>query len=391
MTTTKRPPPLLAQLASAEKQKRVEALCIDIDAGVIDAFQQMDRLDRKLLIVVQDGRYTSLLSGGDIQRYLVAGGQMTAPVRASLGRNVTVARPGTKLDDIRAIMLRVRAEFMPVVDTAGALVDVIFWDELFQEPHRVHLTKLKVPTVIMAGGRGARLKPITNIIPKPLVPIGERPIIEIIMDSFHECGVEEFHVSVNYKADMIERYFAERSKPYQIRYFTEPMPLGTAGSLSLLKERLNQTFFVSNCDILIDQEYQEIFQYHREKSCDITVVAALKTYAIPYGTLETGPDSLLVSLREKPHLNMLVNTGVYLLEPHVLKEVSGDRVFHITELIERVRLAGGRVGVFPISEGAWLDIGEWPEYQKTQEAFQQRSTWSLQPKGSTATTDDDRD
>ncbi len=218
----------------------------------------------------------------------------------------------------------------------------------------------------MAGGKGARLKPITNIIPKPLIPIGDKPIIELITDSFVKAGVTNFYVSVNYKKEMIIRYFEEiPDKSYSMNFFTETEPLGTAGSLSLLKEELKDTFFVTNCDILIKQEYTEILEYHREHHNEITLVAAIKHYSIPYGTLETGVGGSLTSFREKPELQYLVNAGMYILEPHLLNDIPEHTFFHITDLIAIVKNRGGNVGVFPVSEGAWMDIGEWKEYDKT--------------------------
>ncbi len=379
---------IVAGISDPGKRARVEALCIDLDASLVDAFRQMDALDRKLLIVVHDQRYVSLLSAGDIQRKLIAGGSLTNTVRESLRRNVRVASSDADIEEIRGIMQRTRAELMPVVDDSGALCDVVFWDDLFAERHRVHTAKVTIPAVIMAGGRGARLRPLTNVIPKPLVPMGEKPIIEIIMDSFHQSGVNEFHVSVNYKAEMIRQYFSELTKPYSIRYVTEPKPLGTAGSLSLLAEHIETPFFVSNCDILIDQEYQDVYYYHRDNRCDLTVVAAIRSYPIPYGTVETGADGMLTTLKEKPTLSVLANTGVYLLEPHLLREIPPDTFLHITDLIERVNSRGGRVGVFPISERAWLDIGEWAEYQKSQELFSHRATWAT---GQSATAEPGRE
>jgi dTDP-glucose pyrophosphorylase/CBS domain-containing protein len=364
-------------LSPEQKRARAAALCIDERAPLVEAFAQMDRLDRKLLIVTGSSGYVSLLSIGDIQRHLMRGGDLNTECRAALRPNVRSAAPGTERAKIRETMMQHRAEFMPIVDAEGRLHDIVFWEDLFPGRRSMPTDRLRVPTVIMAGGQGSRLKPITNIIPKPLLPIGERTILEIIMDSFHEAGVSEFHVSVNYKAEMIEYYFAQAApKPYSISYFREPIPLGTAGSLALLKSKIDSPFFVSNCDILIDQDYQDIYSYHRETRCDLTVVAALKTYRIPYGTLEAGPDGLLASLREKPTLNVLANTGIYVLEPHLLDEIPSDRMFHITELMECVRARGGRVGVFPISEGAWLDIGEWDEYQRSQVRFNQRARWS---------------
>ena len=190
-------------------------------------------------------------------------------------------------------------------------------------------------------------------------------MMEDIMDRFVECGCHDFYISVNYKADFIRRYFDNLDKPqYHVDYFQEDKPLGTAGSLHLLKDRISSTFFVSNCDIIIDEDYSEILDFHRQNKNEITVVAALKNYSIPYGTLETGDGGLLTGLTEKPNLTFKINTGMYILEPHLIKEIPSDRLYHITFLIEKLINEGRKVGVFPISEGSWTDIGNWDEYMK---------------------------
>jgi NDP-sugar pyrophosphorylase family protein len=140
--------------------------------------------------------------------------------------------------------------------------------------------------------------------------------------------------------------------------------MGTAGSLSLLKGKIKETFFVTNCDILIDQDYSEVLKYHRENKNEITVVATLKHFPIEYGTIETGEDGLLLELREKPEVTFKINSGMYILEPHLIEEIPQNKFFHITQLIEEVKSRGGRVGVFPISEKSWIDIGNWDEYFK---------------------------
>jgi NDP-sugar pyrophosphorylase family protein len=139
-----------------------------------------------------------------------------------------------------------------------------------------------------------------------------------------------------------------------------------------MKEHINTTFFVSNCDILIDQDYAEILKYHKESNNELTAVAAIKTYGIPYGTLEIGKDGLLKSLKEKPENTYYVNAGLYILEPQLLNEIPENEFFHITHLIEKIIQRNGRIGVFPVSEGAWMDIGDWNQYSETQQKFNNR-------------------
>lgn len=266
---------------------------------------------------------------------------------------------------IKALMMGIRAEFMPVLDNDGELKNIIFWDDVAEEHEVQQKIKNNIPVVIMAGGKGTRLKPISNVLPKPLIPIGDGSILEEIMNRFESAGTEQFYLSVNYKKKMIEQYLDSINKSDSVKYFSETKPLGTAGSLSLLKGQLKDTFYVTNCDILIDQDLNELYKYHKNNKNEITLVAALKQISIPYGTLESGENGLLESMQEKPDFSFKINAGVYLLEPHLLDEIPENEFFHITQLIENVRNRNGRVGVFPISENSWHDIGEWPEYIKT--------------------------
>ena len=253
---------------------------------------------------------------------------------------------------------------MPVVNDRREIVKVIFWEDLFGSPILPPKKQFHVPVVIMAGGLGSRLKPLTNVIPKPLIPINEKTIIEHIFDRFREHGCDSFYISVNYKAELIEYYLDEQNLPYNIVYFKENVPMGTAGSLSLLKGKIKDTFFVSNCDILIEEDYSEILEYHKRNNNEITIVAALKSYNIPYGTIKSGEKGELKELIEKPCFTFKINSGMYILEPHLIDEIPNDKFFHITQLIEKVKNRRGRVGVFPVSEKSWKDIGEWSVYLK---------------------------
>jgi NDP-sugar pyrophosphorylase family protein len=252
---------------------------------------------------------------------------------------------------------------MPILDENLQLVSVYLWNDVFVSKKRSGGINLNLPVVIMAGGQGNRLKPLTNILPKPLIPIGEKTIIEQIMDKFCDAGCNTFFLSVNYKSEMIKYYFSTLSNNnYIINYLQEESPLGTAGSLHLLKGIINTTFFVSNCDILVDQDIADILEYHRSNENEITVVAALKNYSIPYGIMETGEDGLLQSITEKPELTFKINTGLYILEPNLIDEIPEKEVFHITTLITKLRSQKRKVGVFPVSEKSWRDIGELNQY-----------------------------
>lgn len=350
------------------EERRIHAakFFIDPKAPVLKALAQMDQNDSKLLIVGTEADFFSVLSIGDIQRHLLKNQDYSTEVRAIVRKNVIVASSKMSRSEIADLMIARRIEFMPIVDD-GKITDILFWGDIIEHDKAAKPLPPEIPVVIMAGGFGTRLRPLTNVIPKPLVPIGEKPIMERIIDSFTRCGTRRFYATVNYKAEFIKFYFNNiENREYDLQYYVEDKPLGTAGSLHLLKDEIKSTFFVSNCDIQIDQEYADILEYHRMNQNDLTVVAAIKNYSIPYGTIETAENGVLKKLNEKPTLTFQVNTGVYVLEPHLLNEIPEDEFFHITHLMEKITNRNGRVGVFPISEGSWTDIGVWDEYMKHQ-------------------------
>lgn len=338
---------------------------IESDCNIISALKQMDRIDRKLLLVFNKDHFVNILSVGDIQRAILKNIPLDSPIKDILRKQTRVATKNDSLDDIKKTMREFRIECMPVVDEQDELIEVYFWEDVFDNEAKQEVEKLNLPVVIMAGGKGTRMKPLTNVIPKPLIPIGEKTIIEEIMDRFVNYKCNDFYISVNYKAETIKHYFSQlNSKNYNIDYFQEDKPLGTAGSLFLIKDKIKTTFFVSNCDIIINEDYAEIFNYHRKNKNELTIVSALKHYPIPYGTIKTEQGGVLTELTEKPELTFQINTGMYILEPHLLDEIPDNKFFHITTLIEKIKNRGGKVGVFPVSEGSWKDIGEWNEYVK---------------------------
>lgn len=349
--------------------EKIQERTIQSKTTVLQSLKKMDETKVKMLFVYDGEQFVSILTIGDIQRAIIKGVDMNQSVMSIIDLNKKFALPTDTKESIREKMMALRAECMPVVDEEGNLIDVYFWKEIFKHTEAQKREKIDLPVVIMAGGKGTRLKPITNVIPKPLVPVGDKTILEVIMDQFEGIGCKKFYMSVNYKADMMEYYLSQLDHKYDIEFFMEDKPLGTIGSVSLLKGKITTPFFVSNCDSINDQDYRDVYDYHVQNKNDLTIVTMVKSFRIPYGVIETGEDGIMTALREKPELNYQVNTGAYILNPECIDEIPEGEFFHITHLMEKITARGGRVGCFPVSEGSWHDMGEWPEYLKMIKVF----------------------
>lgn len=343
---------------------RIKDRIVSLSDSLLDAMKRMDAIKVKTLFVFNEEHFEGIVTLGDIQRAIINNIALKEPVSRILDRNKIYGSVLEGDDAIKEKMRRMRAEVMPILDENGELVDVWFWQNFFSNAELTQREKINLPVVIMAGGKGTRLKPITNVIPKPLVPVGDKTILEVIMDQFEGIGCHKFYMSVNYKADMMKYYLSQLDHKYDIEFFMEDKPLGTIGSVSLLKGKITTPFFVSNCDSINEQDYRDVWDYHVENHNDLTIVTMVKTFKIPYGVIETGEDGLMTALSEKPELTYQVNTGVYILNPSCIDEIPDGEFFHITHLMEKIKARGGRVGCFPVSEHAWKDMGEWPEYLK---------------------------
>ena len=344
--------------------KKIEERVVSPSASLLDAMKRMDELKVKMLFVFDDEHFEGIITIGDIQRAIIKNVPLKESLSTIIGKKKKYAAPDESIEEVRKKMINLRAECMPVVDKLGNLVDVYFWNDLFNSSEPQNRKKINLPVVIMAGGKGSRLKPLTNVLPKPLVPVGDKTILEVIMDQFESIGCHKFYMSVNYKADMMKYYLSQLDHKYDIEFFMEDMPLGTIGSVSLLKGKITTPFFVSNCDSINEQDYRDVYDYHVNNHNDMTIVTMVKSFKIPYGVIETGEDGLMVDLKEKPEHTYMVNSGVYILNADLINEIPKGEFFHITNLMEKVKARGGRVGCFPVSEDSWHDMGEWPEYLK---------------------------
>lgn len=343
--------------------ERLECITVSPGLAISDALRSMDATGGKILLVAdEEGRLTGVVTDGDIRRWLIAGNGLDRPLSDAMNVSPITLSEGYGRDEARDLLLANGIDCAPVVDAGGRIVSAVWWTDLFdQEPPRVEA--IDVPVVIMAGGEGTRLSPYTRVLPKPLIPVGETPIAEVIVERFVRAGCSRFFLTLNFKANLIKAYFADLDPAYSVTFIEETQPLGTAGSLAMLRGTVDETFFVSNCDVLIDADYADILRFHRESGSAITLVASAKRFTIPYGVCDVGPGGKLAGISEKPGFDYLVSTGMYVLEPDVLDLVPEGEVYHITRLIEDCRAAGRTVSVYPVSEKSWMDMGQLDELQ----------------------------
>lgn len=334
------------------------------------ALKQMDAMGEKTLIVVDNqDRILATVTDGDIRRWILKGKNINAKLVNVMNRSPLTLPKGFMRGDAKELMLKHQIECLPVIDEGKRVIAYMHWADLFEDRFKVFKT-IKQPVVIMAGGEGARLHPFTKILPKPLMPLGDKPIVEIIINRFFDHGCRDFYLSMHYKSNIIKAYFNDVEHKFKIKYVLEKKPLGTAGSLYLLRNRIKKTFFVSNCDVLIEADYADIMKFHHDQKNKITLVCAMKNYTIPYGVCEIYNDGNLRDIHEKPEHHFLVNTGMYVLDPVVLNNIPKGHSYNMTDLIKDFLKKGEKVGVYPVSEKAWLDIGQFEALHETLKKFE---------------------
>ena len=339
------------------------SILVSTDTPIVDALRVLDESAARILFVADDERVlVGVLTDGDVRRHILAGREMSSPVREAMNAHPVKVQQGYAEELVRSLLLEHGIECVPVVDDEGRVIDAVRWTDLFATPGAPRQL-VDVPVAIMAGGKGTRLEPFTRILPKPLMPVGDQPVLQLIMERFHEQGCGTFLVSLNFKAGLIRAYFSDISFPFEVEFFDEDRPLGTAGSLGLMASRLEGTFILANCDTIVDVAFADVVEHHRAERNVITIVASMKHIVLPYGVCEVGEGGRLEALKEKPRFDLLVSTGVYVMEPEALGTLAGDGPTDATDLIATALDSDVKVGVYPIPERAWLDVGQLEELQ----------------------------
>lgn len=338
----------------------MEKFLIEENKTIYEAMKKIDMNQRRILFLHRDRKLLAAITDGDIRRWMLGAGDLNLPVKCAANYDPVFVKE-EQADLSNYFMKKYGITAIPIVDNNDIIKDIVFESEL---PIKKKKFEESVPVVIMAGGVGQRLYPYTNILPKPLIPIGEYPIVEHIINSFCEYGCKDYYMVVNYKRNMIKAYFDDQEKKYFLDYIVEEKKMGTGGGISLLKGKIKSTFILTNCDILIDDDLTKAYKQHREKGNIITVICSMKNFVIPYGVVKVGAEGNIESMSEKPKMSFLTNTGCYIVEPRVVDELECNEAIDFPAIIERYRVHGEKIGVYPISEEAWLDMGQLDELEK---------------------------
>ncbi|MCC7073394.1 MAG: nucleotidyltransferase family protein [Deltaproteobacteria bacterium] len=327
------------------------------------AVEILDKAGFGVAILVGDrSELVAILTDGDVRRWILRGCGLDVPVLDAANRTPIVASPTTLREEIRALM-RSRenpVNQLPIVDADGELQGLLLRADLEGEDEAVH-------AIVMAGGFGTRLRPLTDATPKPMLPIGGKPLLEHIVSDLAAAGIRDVSLTTHYQAEQIESHFGDGSAfGVDVRYVTETQPLGTGGALSLVDSG-SRPLLVMNGDILTRVDYRALVSFHREQSADATIAVRNYEVCIPYGVVERDGTEVR-ALREKPTVGFLVNAGIYLVESAVQRTVPQGVRIDMPQIIERVIAGGGKVVTFPIRE-YWLDIGRLEDYERAQEDF----------------------
>lgn len=333
---------------------------IQEDKSILEAMCQLDRSGKKILFVHKGKKLLASLTDGDIRRWILKKGDLQMPVQCAANY-----QPRFLYEQEEDLAMRIIKELgidaIPIVNNEHFIQKIVFANDTAQKHKKFDI---EIPVVIMAGGLGTRLSPYTKILPKPLIPVGDYPIVEHIIHRFFSYGCSQYYMIVNYKRNMIKAYFDDIDKEYQLEFVTEEKPLGTGGGISLLKGKIKDTFILTNCDILIDDDLTKAYKQHKESGNMITMVCSLKNFTIPYGVVNIGEDGMIQSMQEKPHMSFFTNTGCYFVEPEVIEDLEYNKPADFPTVIEKYMEEGKRIGVYPIGEEAWLDMGQLDELDK---------------------------
>ena len=333
----------------------MKELCISLNVSVRDAITAIDNGGKKVVFIVDaSNKLMGIFTDGDMRKFILGNGDISANISKAMNSRPIVF---SSLEEARIAKEKIKMIVYPIVNDENTLVDALFWDDL--TPDGVVSNALqKVPLIMMAGGKGTRLYPFTKILPKPLIPIGEETISERIINIFTKYGCKKVWMVLNYKSNMIKSYYNDLNCKYSLDYVDEKEFLGTGGGLSLLKGKIDNTAFVSNCDILVNADLECIYKTHKQRKNKITLVCVMKNMQIPYGIINLDDHGQIESMTEKPKFSFLTNTGLYVVEPEVIERIPQNKFIHLPDIVQEYLNRGERVGVFPISEKSWLDMGQ---------------------------------
>lgn len=347
-------------MSQVDTKSRLQKVIISPQLSISEAIPILDRAGMGILLLCEDDRkLVGVLTDGDIRRAILGGVSFEEPCITIASRNPVVAPPWVSPSEALHIMEHGRehgVNHLPMVNVEGQVVDLLLRSDLITEE------QIALSAVIMAGGFGTRLRPLTEELPKPMLPVGGRPLMELIIEQLRQAGIRRVNISTHYRSEEIIEYFGDgQAFGVELNYVTEDHPLGTAGALGFM-EAPKEPLLVINGDILTRVDFRAMLDFHREQRAHMTVAVRQYEFRVPYGVVET--DGLtIIGILEKPVVRHFINAGIYLLNPEVCRFIPKGQPYDMPDLISRLVADGRRVVSFPVRE-YWLDIGQVKDYEK---------------------------
>ena len=337
-------------------------------ATISETLKQIDKSGQRHLIVTEkNNKLLGVIADGDLRRAILKKKKLSSKITNIFNKKPLFFYENDLLIKIAKRRMEEKGIFFaPIVNKKKTVVNFLNIIDNSSKKN-TKKTKDRYPILIMAGGKGKRLEPFTSILPKPLIPINDRTIIENIIDTFTENNLNNFFISINFKGKIIESYFDDLKKNYKIKFVREKKPLGTAGAIKFIRNQVKSNFFVTNSDIILNIDYNDLIEFHKKNKNIITVVVAAKEYIIPYGSCEINQKGYLVKIKEKPSYNFLVSTGLYLFNKKIFKLIKKNEKLEMDKLIETAIKNDCKIMVYPTTEKSWIDVGQWDEYKKALE------------------------
>ena len=343
---------------------KLSSVKVSPSISIKSVLKKLDLTGAKYLLVVSaKNKLLGTISDGDIRRALLKSINLDSKITNLFNKSPTyIDSENINHSKIKKNLKKLQISYLPILDRDFKLVDIYLENDSKSIKRKKHLKNCR--GIIMAGGFGSRMKPFTNLLPKPLIPINGAPIIDHIIDSFASSGIRNILISVFYKASIIKAYLSESDHSNSIEFLEEEKPLGTAGSLGLIQSKNNEVFVISNCDLIIDLDISALIDFHKKNNFMMTIVTSVHNFQIPYGSCTVDENGCLDEIDEKPSYHHLINTGFYVINGGVLGHIPKSKKVDMDELIKTLQDKKIRIGIYPVAEEKWIDVGQWKEYNK---------------------------
>lgn len=343
--------------------KNVDDILVKESTSIHEVLQIIDKSSKQLAIVVDDQKkLLGTISDGDIRRALLKNISLSESVKNIYFKSPTVASINDSKEEIISICKMKKLHQIPIVDNYGNVLGLEILNELISKEKKTN------KVILMVGGLGTRLRPLTEKTPKPMLKVGNKPLLQTIVEKFAEYGYTNIMMCVNYKSHIIQEYFGDGSEfGVSIEYILEEQRMGTAGALSLLKEKPTEPFFVMNGDLLTNVNFEHLDNYHSANNSMATMCVREYDFQVPYGVVSM-ENSKIISIEEKPTHKFFVSAGIYMLSPEILKYIPENEFYDMPTLFEKLISENENIISFPLRE-YWLDIGRIEEFEKANDEY----------------------